>query len=62
MPWSKFIKAHQGSIVGMDFFTVEVMTLFGIERVPDATDLFTEVSRGVDKWLWLVEAHLQAER
>jgi starvation-inducible DNA-binding protein len=25
-------------------------------------DLFTEVSRGVDKWLWFVEAHLQAER
>ena len=32
MPWSKFIKAHLGAIVGMDFFTVEVMTLFGIER------------------------------
>jgi transposase InsO family protein len=32
MPWSKFIKAHLGSIVGMDFFTIEVMTLFGIER------------------------------
>src|SRR5262245_3530649 len=25
-------------------------------------DLFTEVSRGIDKWLWFVEAHLQAER
>ena len=25
-------------------------------------DLFTEIARGVDKWLWLVEAHLQAER
>lgn len=23
-------------------------------------DIFTEVSRGVDKWLWFVEAHLQA--
>jgi starvation-inducible DNA-binding protein len=22
-------------------------------------DLFTEVSRGIDKWLWFVEAHLQ---
>ena len=22
-------------------------------------DLFTEISRGVDKWLWMVEAHLQ---
>jgi len=28
----------------------------------DTTDLFTEVSRGVDKWLWFVEAHLQADR
>jgi len=28
----------------------------------DTTDLFTEISRGVDKWLWFVEAHLQAER
>jgi len=25
-------------------------------------DLFTEVSRDIDKWLWFVEAHLQAER
>jgi starvation-inducible DNA-binding protein len=26
----------------------------------DTADIFTEISRGVDKWLWLVEAHLQA--
>ena len=28
----------------------------------DTADLFTEISRGVDKWLWFVEAHLQAHR
>jgi starvation-inducible DNA-binding protein len=28
----------------------------------DTADLFTEISRGIDKWLWFVEAHLQAER
>jgi starvation-inducible DNA-binding protein len=28
----------------------------------DTADLFTEISRGVDKWLWFVEAHLQSER
>lgn len=28
----------------------------------DTADLFTEISRGVDKWLWFVEAHLQASR
>ncbi len=27
----------------------------------DTADLFTEVSRGIDKWLWFVEAHAQAE-
>src|SRR5215468_6047205 len=27
----------------------------------DTADLFTEVSRGIDKWLWFVEAHLQGE-
>lgn len=27
----------------------------------DTADLFTEVSRGVDKWLWFVEAHTQAK-
>jgi starvation-inducible DNA-binding protein len=31
-------------------------------RDKDTADIFTEVSRGVDKWLWFVEAHLQAER
>jgi starvation-inducible DNA-binding protein len=24
----------------------------------DTADLFTEISRGVDKWLWFVESHL----
>lgn len=27
----------------------------------DSEDLFTEVSRDIDKWLWFVEAHLQAK-
>ena len=28
----------------------------------DSADIFTEVSRGLDKQLWFVEAHLQAEQ
>jgi starvation-inducible DNA-binding protein len=28
----------------------------------DTSDLFTEVSRGIDKWIWFVEAHIQAEQ
>jgi starvation-inducible DNA-binding protein len=28
----------------------------------DTADLFTEISCSIDKWLWFVEAHQQAER
>lgn len=28
----------------------------------DTADIFTEISRGIDKWLWFVEAHAQATR
>jgi starvation-inducible DNA-binding protein len=28
----------------------------------DTANLFTEISCGIDKWLWFVEAHQQAER
>jgi starvation-inducible DNA-binding protein len=28
----------------------------------NTADLFTEVSRGIDKWLWFVEAHSQAAK
>src|SRR5262245_61348750 len=28
----------------------------------DTADIFTEISRGIDKWLWFVEAHTQAPK
>jgi starvation-inducible DNA-binding protein len=28
----------------------------------DTADLFTEISRGIDQWLWFVEAHVQASK
>jgi starvation-inducible DNA-binding protein len=28
----------------------------------DTADLLTEVSRGIDEWLWFVKAHVQPER
>lgn len=28
----------------------------------DTADMFTEISRGIDKWLWFVEAHAQAKK
>jgi starvation-inducible DNA-binding protein len=27
-----------------------------------SADIFTEISRGVDQWLWIVKAHLQGNR
>jgi starvation-inducible DNA-binding protein len=27
----------------------------------DTVDILTEISRGIDKWLWFVEAHLQGQ-
>jgi starvation-inducible DNA-binding protein len=29
---------------------------------PVTADVFTEVSRGIDQWLWMVEAHLERPR
>jgi starvation-inducible DNA-binding protein len=34
----------------------------GKARDADTSDLFTGISRGTDKALWLLEAHLQADR
>jgi starvation-inducible DNA-binding protein len=39
----------------------------GIEEMNEledsgSADILTEISRGVDKWLWFVEAHQQAEK
>jgi len=32
MPWKKFLKAHWGSIVAADFFTIEIWTRVGLVR------------------------------
>jgi len=31
-------------------------------EVADTAEMFTEISRGIDKWLWFVEAHTQASK
>jgi starvation-inducible DNA-binding protein len=40
------------------------MTIDETDKLGDAdtADLFTEISRGIDKWLWFVEAHAQADK
>lgn len=47
----------------LESFGKSVRTAIGLSNeLADlgAADLFTEISRGVDKWLWFVEAHQQA--
>jgi starvation-inducible DNA-binding protein len=40
------------------------LTIAEANALADAgtADLFTEISRGLDKWLWFVEAHSQAAK
>jgi len=37
-------------------------SLFCIESNEDTADIFTEIPRGIDKWLWFVEVHFQASK
>lgn len=56
--------AHVNAVAtALATFGAEARTTIGeAEELNDAdtADLFTEVSRGIDKWLWFVEAHAQA--
>ena len=56
--------AHVHAVAkALSTFGQEARTTIGeAEELNDAdtADLFTEVSRGIDKWLWFVEAHAQA--
>jgi starvation-inducible DNA-binding protein len=56
--------AHVNSVaLALSTFGEEARATIGeAEELNDAAtaDLFTEVSRGIDKWLWFVEAHSQA--
>lgn len=40
----------------------ETIDQAGKSEDADTADIFTEISRGIDKWLWFVEAHGQASR
>jgi starvation-inducible DNA-binding protein len=37
----------------------EAIDVSAAAKDQDTSDIFTEISRGTDKWLWMVEAHVQ---
>lgn len=47
-----------------DFGKEVRLSITEADELEDAgtADLFTEISRGIDKWLWFVEAHAQAAK
>ncbi|HTK83149.1 MAG TPA: DNA starvation/stationary phase protection protein Dps [Bacteroidota bacterium] len=58
--------AHIGAVSSAlaDFGKEVRRSIAEADQLDDAgtADIFTEISRGTDKWLWFVEAHAQAAR
>jgi starvation-inducible DNA-binding protein len=50
-----------GALAGFGATTRAAIDAAGKSGDADTADLFTEVSRGVDKLLWMIEAHLQSK-
>jgi starvation-inducible DNA-binding protein len=57
----KHVTALSGALAKFGTTTREAIDIAAEAGDADTADLFTEVSRGVDKLLWLVEAHMQAK-
>jgi starvation-inducible DNA-binding protein len=58
---NKHVAALSSALTKFGKTTRAAIDIAGKAGDADSSDLFTEVSRGVDKLLWLVEAHLQAK-
>jgi len=58
--------AHVEAVArALSTFGHEARNMIGeADELDDAgtADLFTEISRGIDKWLWFVEAHSQSTK
>ena len=56
------MKQAHWNVKGPNFIGLHELFDKVAEAVEDYVDLFTEVARGIDKWLWFVEAHSQAAK
>jgi starvation-inducible DNA-binding protein len=55
------VAALSGALASFGATTRAAIDAAGKAGDADTADLFTEVSRGVDKLLWMIEAHLQSK-
>jgi starvation-inducible DNA-binding protein len=56
------VEAYGAALASFGKLTRQAIDQTSEWRDADTADVFTEISRGVDKWLWMVEAHTQADR
>jgi starvation-inducible DNA-binding protein len=54
------VKALAGRYAALGKMIREAIEVAATAGDADTADLFTEVSRDLDKWLWFLEAHVQA--
>lgn len=52
------VEAVSSALAAFGKLARRAIDIAGELKDANTADLFTEVSRGVDKWLWMVEAHL----
>lgn len=57
--WRAHVRAMQDALATFGRGARKAVDDSGALNDADTADLFTEISRGVDKSLWMVEAHLQ---
>ena len=56
--WKDHVEALSHALATFGEFARQGIASADTLNDADTADIFTEISRGVDKWLWMVEAHL----
>jgi len=55
--WKNHVEALSHALATFGEFARQGIESTNTLNDADTADIFTEISRGVDKWLWMVEAH-----
>ena len=55
--WKNHVEALSHALATFGEFARQGIESANTLNDADTADIFTEISRGVDKWLWMVEAH-----